>query len=198
MGDVSDYSIQIHSPASSSGVSGLGLPTAPPALHSASGPNSVAPSPNQVRRSKRQPMTDLSASSSTPSPVSMPLSTPSQRSIHGSQDPLLQTMQQQQPTPPIGSSSPTQVVRSPRMGRKTNASRPVYQQQPPSLQQQHSPPLYENHTLFYPELENLSLNESSHYPTSVSRSEPPSYSTPQLQTEQQVKESSQKPFVVTN
>lgn len=193
MGDVSDYSIQIHSPASSSGVSGLGLPTAPPALHSASGPNSVAPSPNQVRRSKRQPMTDLSASSSTPSPVSMPLSTSSQRSVHDSEDPLLQTVKQQQllqPTPPIGSSSPTQAVRSPRMGRKTSASRPVYQQQ------QHSPPLYENHTLFYPELENLSLNESPRYPTSVSRSEPPSYSTPQLQTEQELNETSQKQITV--
>lgn len=182
--EVSDYSSQqqILSPTSPANPN-LGLPPAPPrSVTSTVGAGSEfnSPSPNQVRRSKRQPMADLSslAASScngTTSPVPLPMSSvgiahrgvvdlrqhvsapevaPSAAAI-----PQMNLQQQQQQIVSAGN-SPTHVYRSPRMGRKSLRPYQTAQQQP-------APPLYENH----PPLENLSLDDSPRY-----RSEPMTYS----------------------
>lgn len=191
--EASDYSTQLQqmlSPASS-GTLGGGLPPAATSsgrvATSLSGSEGVAPSPNQVRRSKRQPMADLSGGSScngTPSPVPLPLSSVGiahrgvvdYRQQHGAHDLQPSNPQQLQQSVSVGN-SPTHVLRSPRMGRKS--LRPYQQQQ--QQQQQPAPPLYENQ--IYPPIENLSLDDSPRY-----RSEPMIYSS-RLGPEQQVEPS---------
>ncbi|XP_046647588.1 protein prickle-like isoform X2 [Daphnia pulicaria] len=191
--EVSDYSSsqqqqlqQALSPASSASLN-LGLPPAPPrSVTSAvsAGSDLNSPSPNQVRRSKRQPMTDLSSLggsslNTTASPLSSPMSSVGiahrgvvdyrQHVASPELPPPSATTSSSSSNPPINlqqfasaGNSPTHVYRSPRMGRKS--LRP-YQAPPP--QQQPAPPLYENH----PPLETLSLDDSPRY-----RSEPLMYS----------------------
>ena len=160
------------SPASSGTLSSGGLPPGPP--RSASSVSEVAPSPNQVRRSKRQPMVELSSHGSsscvdTPSPVSLPLSSVGiahrgvgdyrQQGAHElPSNPQLSQHHHHQ-SASVGN-SPTHVLRSPRMGRKSLR---------PYQQQQTAPPLYENQV--YTPMETLSLNDSPRY-----RSEPMIYS----------------------
>lgn len=149
--DVPDYSIPVNHPFNH----GVGLPVLPPpARHHRSCSSVVSaadqePSPNQVRRSKRQPMAVpngsvdlLTGSANSVGQVLMPSSSGiSQRGIHS--------------TPGSTTGSPTHAVplRSPRMGRK---SLRAYQPQ----QQQQQPPLYENQT-YTPSVENLSLKNDS-------------------------------------
>ena len=188
----------------------MGLPPAPPrSVTSAvsAGSDLNSPSPNQVRRSKRQPMTDLSSLggsslNGTTSPVSSPMSSvgiahrgvvdyrqhvaspelPLQSASSSNLQMNLPSQQQQQFV--SAGNSPTHVYRSPRMGRKS--LRPY--QAPP--QQQPAPPLYENH----PPLENLSLDDSPRY-----RSESMMYSgLPSSPEQQQVEpKSTEMPRQVT-
>ena len=119
----------------------------------------IDPSPNQVRRSKRQPMAELSGAGGGSSAVSTPSPVPlSGMAESGAQQPRSLSVS-------VGN-SPSHLSRSPRMGRKSLRNYHQTQQQ----QQQPGPPLYENQS--YPPLESLSLNESTR---SRSGSEPSIY-----------------------
>ena len=151
-----------------------GLPHSVP--HSVPHPpprNDVSPSPNQVRRSKRQPMADLSSStqrSTTPSPLpssSSSISRPPRdlngernASGAGSQEPLAATSSSLSSSL---NSSPTHVPRSPRMGRKSLRSyQQIHRSAPPPA------PHYENQT--YPPVEHLYLNDPHPYSAPASAS----------------------------
>ena len=113
--------------------------------------NNVNPSPNQVRRSKRQPMMDVSRSK-TPSPA---CGSHPRNLVAGSHDSL------QAPAPSLPesksssvNSSPAHVGRSLRMGRKS--LHPFS----PAPSAHHPTPVYENQ--IYPAMQNLHLHDCFH------------------------------------
>lgn len=153
------------------GNGGVGLPPVQAWSSGSIASSEIDPSPNQVRRSKRQPMAELSSAISTPSPVPLSLNGIASRGLEPG-NPIQQ--QQQQPKQRSLSvslaNSPSHLSRSPRMGRKSLRTYQQAQEQQPQPQPQPAPPLYENQS--YPPLENLSLNESTR---SRSGSEPSIY-----------------------
>lgn len=163
MNDTLDYAGQAEPYSGSSGAIGgsIGLPPVEAWSSGSIASSEIDPSPNQVRRSKRQPMAELSSVTSTPSPV------PQAASRSGADRAPATPVQQQRSLSVSLGNSPSHLSRSPRMGRKS--LRNFHNQQQPA-QQPNSPPLYENQS--YPPLENLSLNESTR---SRSGSEPSIY-----------------------